>query len=152
MGDVRSCWIDFGADYSATALGLDEDNGLETAIVISLFSDRRARPDDVLPDGSDDRRGWWGDSVAAQDGDRIGSRLWLLAREKQLVSVLARSRDYAREALQWLVDDGVARDVQITAEIIRQGVLGLDVTVLRATGGPVRFRFETFWKGSSNAV
>lgn len=151
MPDIRSQWVDLSADLVPADMGLGEDDGLETAVLISLFSDRIALADDVLPDSSGDRRGWWGDALAAQAGDRIGSRLWLLAREKQLVSVLSRAREYARESLQWLIDDGVARDVQVTAEIVRQGVLGLGVTVLRATGGPVRFRFDTFW-GGSNAV
>ncbi|WP_235210433.1 phage GP46 family protein [Caballeronia sordidicola] len=28
----------------------------------SLFTDRQARADDVIPDGSDDPRGWWRDT------------------------------------------------------------------------------------------
>jgi len=65
--------------------GLDP---LARAVIISLFTWRRANPDDVLPAG-DDRQGWFGDTFAEVRGDRIGSRLWLLSRPEQR-SVLGR--------------------------------------------------------------
>jgi phage gp46-like protein len=36
---------------------LSTDDGLETAVLLSLITDRRAEADDVLPDGGTDRRG-----------------------------------------------------------------------------------------------
>lgn len=142
---------DMGTDLVMAAPQLEQDDGLETAVLISLFTDRLAGVDDVLPDDSGDRRGWFGDSFADVDGDLIGSRLWLLAREKQLPVVLQRAREYARESLQWLIEDGIARSVDVQAEFARLGVLALTVDVVRAVDGPVRFRFETFW-GAKNAV
>ena len=136
----------FSFDWLLARPCLAEDDGLETAVTISLFTDRRANDDDELPSG-DDRRGWWGDALAEVSGDRIGSRLWLLSREKQLPDVLSRAREYALEALQWLVDDGVARSVNVEATSVRQGVLGLTVTIARTRGETARYRFESFWKG-----
>lgn len=135
----------------AQLAGLEEEDGLETAVVLSLFTDRRALPGDPLPQGAQlggtpDRRGWWGDSYADVRGDRIGSRLWLLRREKQLPSVLARAREYALEALQWMVDDGIARAVNVTAEIVRNGVLGLSIEIVRSDKPVAQYRFESFWK------
>ena len=153
MTDVRTY---YSADLMAADLGLTGgllagDDGLETAVVLSLFSDRRANPDDVLPDDGGSRRGWWGDLVpatvdgAAAEGDRFGSRLWLLAREKQLPDVLIRARDYAAEALAWLIEDGVAERVEVEAVIVRAGVLGLAVTIVRPRGRAVEFRFDYAW-------
>lgn len=146
MSDIRTTFISFdqGADYAMAALGLEEDDGLETAVILSLFTDRLAEDDDVLPSGTD-RRGWWADAYPSIQGDRIGSRLWLLSREKQIQSVLVRAREYALEALQWLIDDGVAAGVDVTAEVIRTGVLGLTVQVQRTNSPTARYRFETFW-------
>ncbi len=143
--DIATNWANLSGDYVIAVPGLVEDDGLKSAVVISLFTDRRANADDVLPDGTDDRRGWWGDPLGDVAGDRIGSRLWLLSREKQLQSVVTRARDYAAEALQWLVEDGIARAVDVTAEIVSQGVLGLGVVISRAIGPPVRYRFDAFW-------
>jgi len=144
---------------------LATDEGLAAAVVISLFTDARARPEDFLPDdarvpgeaaaygasGADlarDRRGWWGDLVpprqAAEMAEhRTGSRFWLLSREKQTPETLRRAEEYAREALEWLIADGIARAVQVTAFIPRAGWLGLQITIDRPRS---RDRFEHVWK------
>lgn len=152
MSDIRTIVVDRGIgvlpgfDLSVDGADLESDDGLETAVVLSLFTDRRAREDDVLPDPNSDRRGWWADAYPDIEQDQIGSRLWLLYREKQLPVVLQRAREYARESLQWLIDDGVARAVDVSAEVVRTGVLGLGVVIHR-TGKPVaQYRFDLFWR------
>lgn len=148
MSDIRTAFADFAGDWTLAKPGLKEDAGLETAVVLSLFTDRRAQAGDALPDGSAGRRGWWGDHFAEVEGDRIGSRLWLLSREKQMPAVLARAREYALEALQWLIDDGIARAVNVEAEVVRNGVLGLRIEIVRSDAPVAQYRFETFWKGA----
>lgn len=133
--------------WDIAAPGLAADDGLETAVMVSLFSDRIARQDDALP-SDDDRRGWWADAYAEEDGDAWGSRLWLIYREKQMASVLRRAEEYAREALAWLIEDRVVSTVQCTAEIIRDGVLGLTVVMTRGRELSTKYRFEIFWKGN----
>jgi phage gp46-like protein len=147
VADIRTFWQDGAGLWQVSSPGLAEDSGLETAIIISLFTDRRAEPDDVLPDNSGDLRGWWADAYPAVDGDLIGSRLWLLSREKQLPEVLGKAKEYAEEALAWMIEDGVADSVVATAVKVRDGLLGLTVQIFRPTGTPARFRFELFWEG-----
>lgn len=138
MTDIALFWDpeNFVSDIAVNAGALEVDEGLRTAILISLFTDARARPDDVLPTPDADPRGWWGNAFP-QDislaGDELGSRLWLLSRSKTTPDVIARARDYAREAVQWLLDDGVAEEVTVEAE--RQGdatmpriAIGIEVT------------------------
>lgn len=150
MADIATRYIDFthGADYALATGALATDDGLETAVVVSLFSDRRAAPDDPLPGHDDDRRGWWGDAWPEIPGDRIGSRLWLLSREKQTPAALARAQQYAAEALAWLVDDGVASAVNVVARIPRDGVLGLEIAIDRPANPPIRYRLDAFWSGN----
>lgn len=143
----------FGFDWAIAPAGpgLAEDDGLQTAVVISLFTDRRAEASDLPADATgQDRRGWWGDSFAEVEGDRIGSRLWLLAREKQTQATLLKARDFAKEALQWLLDDGVARAVNVGTEWManRQGVLLMTVEIVRASKPVTKYQFEAFWKGN----
>lgn len=149
--DIATRFIDFtrGADFLApgAGAGLVSDDGLETAVILSLFTDRQAQPDDPLPGREDDRRGWWGDAFPDVPGDRIGSRLWLLWREKQTSANLVRAELYATEALAWLVADGVARSVDVVASIPRNGVLGLDIAISRPASPPVKYRFDRFWRG-----
>lgn len=127
----------------AAGLGLATDGGMQTAVYISLFTDRLAEVGDVIPDGSDDRRGWWADSVAPlAPGHLIGSRLWLLHREKELASVLVRAQTYAEEALAWLLTSGAASAVTVTATNPRPGWLALDVSITRPTGGTYSYQWE----------
>ncbi|NHQ81547.1 hypothetical protein HA051_08165 [Chromobacterium vaccinii] len=99
---------------------------IDSAIVLSLFCDSRALPDDR----QSDPRGWWGDVLASVPYDRWGSRLWLLAqRAKHTPQTLRDAVHYAREALQWMVDDGVARSLDVSARAIGDETLLLTITL-----------------------
>jgi phage gp46-like protein len=151
MADIKTVFVDMttGADYALDALGLVEDDGLETAVIISLFTKRRANDDDVLPGNDNDKQGWWADAYPIVPGDKIGSRLWLLSREKQLQSVLNRAQEYAQEALQWMVDDGVAGSVVCQAQIVRQGLLGLSIAITQpGSNTPNYFKYELLWSNT----
>jgi len=79
--------------------------------------------------------------------DRIGSRLWLLARAKLVPETAARAKEYAEEALAWLVADGVAARVEVQAE--RQGMhtLALACQIYKTDGRvPVDIRFTNVWE------
>jgi len=149
MTDLALRWDNalFQADLALDFGKLATDDSLRTAVIISLFSDARAESDDPLPDAGGDRRGWWGDAFAG-GGRGIGSRLWLLDREKITREVVGRARDYAREALQWLVDDGVASAVSVDAEAQPPAVLAIGVTIDRP-GGPARQRFDFVWEATA---
>lgn len=151
MGDVAIIWKSMGGDVSLNGHDLETEDGLSTAVIISLFTDRRAADDDPLPAGAPDLRGWWGDAFPDIDGDRIGSRLWLLSREKQTRQVINRAREYVLEALQWLLDDGVAASVVVDAFVVRMGVLGLSVSIDRPGGDRVNYKFEYLWETHLNA-
>lgn len=129
----------FAGDLVAGEHGLVDDASLRTAVLISLFSDRRAKSDDRLPDDGGDRRGWLGDAMADVAGDRLGSRLWLLDREKQTEETRRRAIEYAGEALQWLIDDGLASTIDIEAEWVATGMLGLRVGISLTTGAIERY-------------
>ena len=139
-------------DGRSVPLGMESAEPLVRAVLISLFTWRRAQPADVLPAG--DRFGWWGDSFAAVPGDRIGSRLWLLSRAKLLPETAAQAKEYARESLQWLLDDGVAAKVEVEAE--RQGLSTLVLACRIYKSGaannapPVSIRFTDVWEFLQN--
>ncbi len=152
MADIATTWVNGAGAWLLRGGALQADDGLQTAVTLSLFTDRLADVGDELPGAQTNRRGWWGDALASEPGDLIGSRLWLLARSKEQPGVLRRAQEYAQEALQWLLDDGVARAVDVQAEWQKgQGAasaLCLLVTVTRNTDAVVRYRFDDFWKGA----
>jgi len=111
---------------------LETESGIVTAVIISWLTDRRADDEDILPDpSSTDKRGWWGDEISDVENDRIGSKLWLLSREKTLDSVLQRAKEYGTEALEWMLEDDIVKSVFVESE--RQGTPGNDRLALRAT-------------------
>lgn len=146
MADIATSWNPdlLAGDWSTAPAGLAADGDLATAVVLSLFTDALAAPSDALPDGSADRRGWWGDAEAPEGA--IGSKLWLLVREKQTETTRRRAETYADEALAWLVRDGVARQVTVQAAWGAPGRLDLVVTVTRADGSEFTARYGYAWR------
>ncbi len=153
MADIALAWDgDLGeADIVVENGDLEIDQGLKTAVIISLFSDRLAESGDEIPDGSTDRRGWWGDmpleSADESTGtpDRIGSRLWLLDRALQTQDTLNRAERYANEALAWMVTDGVASSVTATASFPQRGWIKLQIVIVQASGSST---FSVQWQYS----
>jgi len=132
------------ADLVLTANGdLAIDDGLETAILISLGSDAMARADDEIPDNTADRRGWWADFItdAGVLRDETGSRLWLLDRADITPDTLRLAEQYAAESLAWLVEDGVAESVAVEARGMGRNGIGLGVLLNRGTARESRFDY-----------
>ena len=147
--------MSFSQDLSVIVDGVSFDTGmvpkdkLVRAAIVSLFTWRRANADDVT-DGQ--KMGWWGDTTAEIANDRIGSRLWLLAREKLLPATINRAREYAHESLAWMVDDGLARRVDVQAERFGQNGIALTTTIYRSDGRITSLRFDNVWETIRNAV
>lgn len=150
---------DLTFDWSIAGGDLLADDGLDTAVAISLWTDRLADADDVLPDGSGDRRGWWGDAYLAPlangQPDRIGSRLWLLARALQSLEAARQAQAYVQEALRWLVDDGVAAGVTVPLPTFpRLGAMQIVATIAQQTGAGAAAsrRYTALWDMTRGTV
>lgn len=148
MPDISTIWQPAEARGDWALAGPDFASGqdLATAVLISIFTDRRADPDDVIPDGSGDPRGWWGDAGRARP---LGSKLWLLERAKQTEEIRLRAEDYIRDALAWLVEDGIAASVTVIATWERGALLGVRVLVVEPAGGEQTFNYQWAWKAVS---
>lgn len=144
MSDAALTMTEAGGDILLNGADLARDDGLETAVIISLFTDRRATPEQ-MPAGQDDRRGYWGDLSA----DQTGSLLWLLSREKQLPQILSRAEQYCREALAWLVDDKIAARVECSAAYVAPGWMALAIDVYRPNGDRITYRHNYEWQAQA---
>ena len=150
--DPSPITYDTGGDIKLNDNDAELDYGLTTAVLVSLYTDRRATVDDNIPDGTDNRRGWWGDSIAEIEGDRIGSRLWLLDRSKTVQDNLNRAKDYIEESLEWMVEDGIAAAIEVTTErveigLTREYTIGARIDILRNEGDAFSMLFEDLWNG-----
>lgn len=159
MADILTTWdpLLLQGDWVLEPPDLAGGADLESAVILSLFTDRLALPDDPLPDPSDgDRRGWWADWNADEVFDQpvglIGSRIWLLEREKATNDVRLRAEDYTREALQWLLDDDVADEVNVAAEWAGVAPGRLDVAVEIIRNGRVLLARSYSWAWAQRGV
>ena len=148
MSDINTSWNSeqsFG-DWSMLGPSLLSGNDLETAVLISMFSDRVAQQGDFIPDGTNNPRGWWGDNKTDGTTQPIGSRLWLLSRSKSPTQqVLNQAISYGQQALQWLISDGVAAAVDVTAEWDANDFLAMKVTIKRVNGTVVTVNYAWAW-------
>ncbi|MCB2106349.1 MAG: phage GP46 family protein [Rhodobacteraceae bacterium] len=128
-------WALAGADEAANRGGLRATAAIETAVVLSLFTDRRVDPEHPLAYLADgDVRGYFGDGVDVRDdlGETdLGSVLWLLERAPLTVrgmSITRWTEQFALEALAPLQAQGAC--VRIEAQAVADAFAGrLDLTV-----------------------
>ena len=134
--DIKTVIVDASSlDLALGAMGMEEDDSLTTAVLISLFSDGQVNGE----------RGWWGDSYPEQAGDAIAqSQIWLLDRAKRTPAVMQAAQNYANSALTWLVKDGVASSVTATASNPFPDVLALTIAIQRPQG-PLTIKISNLW-------
>jgi phage gp46-like protein len=128
--------------------GYGNGGALQAAVWVSLFTDALADAGDMTPDLGSDRRGWWADAGLAP-AQRMGSLIWLHMREKRTETVRLAIENAARDSLQWLVDDGVAADVDVTATWINEprDALRLVVTLSEPNGVRRDWKTDLVWAG-----
>lgn len=122
----------------------DREATLTRAVLISLFTWRRALTDDPVDD--EELFGWWGDSYPDIADDRIGSRLWLLRRVKLTDATQRDAEFYANEALRWLLDDGHAIAIEISSEKVDISRLNLTVILTVPGGDRIEIKPISSWQ------
>lgn len=147
MSDITSVWDaeTQHCDYVVANGDFVSGSDVETAVLISIFTDRLAEVNDALPDAPSgqpgDRRGWWADDPEYP----IGSRLWLLKRAKGPLDVAAKAKEYATEALQWMIDDGVVARFDVEAIWTPPNQLDLLVVAYRSDGTVISNQPLSLW-------
>jgi phage gp46-like protein len=134
MADVGLIWQDGWADILLNESNNDLQTGkdLKTAILVSLFSDSRANPEELLLD--EDPRGWW-----SRD---LGSLLWLLARQKATLQNLEKGIQYIKDALNWLIVQNIAKSIDVTGTIENRSKFNFIITIKKSND----YRFQYLWE------
>ncbi len=149
--DIKFIWSqDFlEGDLQLNNGDLLREDGLTTAILISLFTDARADEDDEIDD-KNDKRGWWGDLVSPTP---IGSKLWQFDRSKTTQTTITKFKQAIEDCLQWLIDDDVAEKIDVN--VYRSGTIGNDqlkfeVKIYQSNGNQTALKFDDLWKMEVN--
>lgn len=117
-------WAIAGSDEKLNIGGLRAKAMLETAVILSLFTDRRietTHPLYWLADG--DPRGYWGDGIDVREDlgeTALGSRLWLLERAPLTINGISAAvwaKQFATEALAPLQAQGAVARIDVDASV-----------------------------------
>jgi phage gp46-like protein len=146
MPDIALTWdeADMVGVWSVADGDLVTGGDLFTAYGISLFTDRVAGPDDVIADGTDDPRGWWGDAD-------LGSHFWLRERSMATPVLLSQVEEDAGVACRWLIDSGAVAAHSFTASYVAPGFLLLVVQSTDRDGRTVSLQYRWAWQGLAAA-
>ena len=127
---------------SDLAVGDDGDLVIDetsiTPVLLSIGLDRRASPDDPLPQARSEfltsafaeRRGWAGDALDPR-GERVGSRLWLLDRAKETETTRLLFQFWLEEALAW-AEPETGNPAELDVSWVRPQTLGYRILVADA--------------------
>lgn len=121
------------------------DDGLENYVSILLFSNRRADDSDIIPDGSPDRQGFWGDTLL---GFSLGSKLWELQRMSIGNKLIVQAKQFAEDALKILIDEGIADSVSVdvTKNPNNKNELVFKVLIIKLDKGSIGYSYYYNWK------
>jgi phage gp46-like protein len=122
---------------------LKKTSGLETALDVSIYTDARASSDLVpIPEN---QRGWLGNIVSPVTDRQLGGLLWLIDQRRLTQNTLNTAVDYARKSLNWLIKDQVAKNIEVTGEIVPRFGIELKI-ILTAINGQTETRFYKLWE------
>lgn len=128
-------------------IGFDGDilteDFFDTAIIVSVFTDRRANESEVRE--SHMRRGWIGNEDTP--GIEYGSKVWLYEQARITRSTMNDIAGVVKDALQWFVDDAYAVAVQNPVVTLVSGGLRLEVKLERPNSKVVK-RYFDLWHNS----
>lgn len=122
-------------------------NNFDTALQMSVYCERRADASEVLP--SDQRRGWWGNTVAKQVGFEIGSKIWILYQSRITQNVINKIQIYAQQATSWLVEGGYLDKIDINVEQVDAKQIRLNLTLYR-NPSQVETVFFNLWDNTTS--
>lgn len=147
-------WDGIAGDLAISPLS-DPDNpgglvsraALKTAVLICLMTDVRVDATE-LRDG-DVNKGWPGDGFDLQPGETpLGSRLWQLRRSSLYEGIDLDAEDWARAALQRLIDQGAFARFDVTvSRVPAEQRLTLIVAGYGRDGAAIyQDRFAVLWE------
>ena len=135
----------FDLDFDEKSKDLLVSDGLENAIAISIGTFSRSKKLNGAANVKPSNGGWWGDSL-----DKNGA---LGGHIHECVGMLGERlcRDVesaAKDALNWMLADGVASDVSCSAEVVNEKFLDLSVVISKPSGNFEKFKYEKAWKST----
>lgn len=148
MGDIRLLQDANGRfDIVLENGDLADEDGFDTAIYISLFTDALAPAAIVLK--PENRRGWIGNVVSPVIDRDLGGLLWLTEQSRLNQNTLNEAVSHARQALNWFVEDELAEKIEVSGEIVP--ISGIRLTIIiTVLHGETETHYVSLWEVTGN--
>lgn len=143
-------WAIASSSETSNRGGLQATSAIATAVILSIFTDRRCPADHPLSVYAvGDIRGYPGDAldVRADLGeDELGSLLWLLERSVKTADTKRYAQVILQDCLAWLVTQGVAAKVTVDIADVSLRGLGFAIGVYARSGEKLYAQqFSVLW-------
>jgi phage gp46-like protein len=141
MQDLKKIMDSNGLFVYASKNGdLDTVEGLEEAVKVSLFTDSRLE-DSTVKDPF--RRGGWVGDILNKEKRQLGGKTYLAERARVEQNTLNNAKEWARKSLDWLVRDGVCRNVIVNVSFYKQRDLTYNISIVGRDGA--KYDYVYLW-------
>lgn len=134
----------YDLDFDASRGDLSTTEGLENAVVISLGTNARERKLGRNANLKPCVGGWWGDAL--DELGTLGGYLYEAFSGKLAPATSKQIETLVKEALQWMVDDGIASSIECVATAMGKTTI-LEI-VLKKPDGDKAFMYELNWRAT----
>lgn len=117
-------------NLNALTSPISSKEGMSHAVLQSVHNYAESTQNDRARMDSDERGGTWSNDVL----NIVGSRDWTLKRDKITAQTITLAKRFYQSALQWLIDDGYAKKVDVTTWEEAPNVMGRNVTITLTNG------------------
>lgn len=105
---------------------LKGSNSIDTAVLMSIFTDKRATSSEIQEAGQ--RRGWFGNLFNDDITYEVGSKLWIHSNQGRFDNdILNDLNDKALNALNWMIEDNVASEINVSSELSSNNTIKLNI-------------------------
>lgn len=153
MSDLRLTRTESGDwDLQFDGQDLVVGDDLETAIIVSLFTWARRLADDPDPTPGGDPMGWWADETLEGGTDFLGSKWWLAERSKITPDLFLQVTQWGKQALAWVLEDGVSERVEIlpSRSPLQADRVDVLVRIHRPGETPTEYKYRLNWEAQAS--
>ncbi|BDR21110.1 MULTISPECIES: phage GP46 family protein [Vibrio] len=117
-------------NLNALTSPISSKEGMTHAVQQSVHNYAESTQNDRARMDSDERGGTWSNELL----NIVGSRDWTLKRDKVTAQTISLARRFYQDALQWLIDEGYAKRIDVTTWEEAPNVMGRNVMITLTDG------------------
>ena len=137
----------FDLDFDEKSKDLRLTDSLYSFVAISIGTyarNRNLKPNSAVLEPQ--IGGWWADALDSLG--TLGGYIYEAYPGPLSESTLSKVKDLVVEALQWMIDDGVAKSVDCNVTVGEKDVVTISVTIEKPDGANDDYKYELNWNAT----